>query len=129
MNTTRMVMSDDVSNQIAMVQILLLPHSNSVILGKNKLYTSQFPHEKINKFSQHHFFFFFLMATPAAYGISPGQGLNPSNSCNLRYSCSNAGSSNAGSLSQGSNLQIHSNVSCCSWILFIYNDFYFFHYS
>ena len=30
-----------------MVQILVLPLSNFVILGKNNLYTSQFPHKEI----------------------------------------------------------------------------------
>ena len=32
---------------------------------------------------RHDFFFFFLIATPAVYGSSPGQGLSPSHRCDL----------------------------------------------
>ena len=36
------------------------------------------------------FIFIFFMAVLSVYGRSPGQGLNPSPSCDLHHSCGNA---------------------------------------
>ena len=50
-------------------------------------------------------------------GKFPGQGLNPSHSCDLHLSGSNTGSFNLLGQVRGSNPRLCSNLSCCSRIL------------
>ena len=76
-------------------------------------------------------FFFFLMATLREWKF-PSQAMNPSCSCHLCQSCSNARSFNPlCRIGDGTHTSAVTQAIAITFFFFFqfYNDFYFFHYS